>query len=150
MKKNLQSIPVPLQHQLLIQMSLAVLCAVLAVVVWIIFSGITAVPFFCGTLLLAISVFRLYHIASTETYLALKGTVLKVERTPFRQKARALMLEVEGKALRVMLRNRHLTIQSGDRILLYISDTAPLYEWRGVHQLHSYLTLTREKQGSSG
>lgn len=149
MKKDLQSIPVPLQHQLLIQTALAAFCIVVAVVTWIFFAITAAIPFFCGLVLLAMNVIRLYYIAVTGAYLELSSTVLKVERTPIRQRARAMLLEIDGKALRVTLRNRHISIQAGDSVVLYIRDTTPLYEWRGIHQLHSYLALTKEKQGTA-
>ena len=149
MKRQLRSIPVPLQHQLLAQAALSGFCIIAAVVVWVFFSVTTAIPFLCGSLLLAVSATRLFSIAAAETYLALKGTVLRVERTPFRQRARALILEVDGKALRVVLRNRHFTVQPGDLVMLYISDTTPLYEWREIHQLHSYLALAREKSAAT-
>lgn len=58
--------------------------------------------------------------------------MLKLERTPLRLRPKAMLMEVEGKALLVVLRNRHISVREGDALTLYIADTAPLYEWRGI------------------
>ena len=97
--------------------------------------------------LLAFSAFRLYNIGRRGQYLVLEGTVLKLERTPLRLRPKAMWMEVEGKALLVVLRNRHISVREGDALTLYIADTAPLYEWRGIHRLHSYLAVVPAIRG---
>lgn len=96
---------------------------------------------------LAFSAFRLYNIGRRGQYLVLEGTVLKLERTPLRLRPKAMLMEVEGKALLVVLRNRHISVREGDALTLYIADTAPLYEWRGIHRLHSYLAVVPAIRG---
>ena len=46
-----------------------------------------------------------------------------------------------------MLRNRHAAVREGDTVTLYIADTAPLYEWQGIHRLHAYLAMVPGKRG---
>ena len=46
----------------------------------------------------------------------------------------------------VMLRNRHAAVREGDTVTLYIADTAPLYEWQGIHRLHAYLAMVPGKR----
>ena len=75
---------------------------------------------------------------------------MKVERTSVRQQMKSLLLEVDGKALQVVLRNRHVTVQEGETVKLYISDTTPLYEWQGIHRLYAYLAIAPERQDSDG
>lgn len=147
MKNKLAMFPTALQHQMLIQTVLALLSLVLALVVFIIFSAAASIPFLIVSLLLAFSILRLYYITTQGRYLELRGVILKVERTPIRQRPKSLLLEVDRKALRLMLRNRHLSLKEGHTIILYLADTTPLYEWHGVHQLHSYLALVPEQQG---
>ena len=83
-------------------------------------------------------------------YLILKGVILKVERTSLRQRPKSILLETNGKALLVMLRNRHTSVREGDVVTLYIADTAPLYEWQGVHRLHAYLAMVPGGQDIGG
>ena len=135
MKQDACNIPLALQHQMLIQAALSVLTLVLAALAMLFFSITVSVPFLLCAVLLAFSAFRLYNIGRRGQYLVLEGTVLKLERTPLRLRPKAMLMEVEGKALLVVLRNRH------------ISDTAPLYEWRGIHRLHSYLAVVPAIRG---
>ena len=148
MKQNLRMLPPVLQRQMLIQAGLALLALVLAVVALIFFSFTISVPFLLGAALLAFNAFRLYRIGTRGQYLILRGTVMKVERTPVRQQTKSLLLEVDGKALQVVLRNRHVAVQEGETVTLYISDTTPLYEWQGIHRLYAYLAMTPGKQSA--
>lgn len=147
MKQNVCTFPPALQRQLLIQAALSVLSLVLAAAAVFFFSVTISVPFLLCAGLLAFSTFRLYGIGVRGQYLALKGAVLKVERTPLRLRPKAMLLEVEGKALLVVLRNRHIPVREGDAVTIYIADSTPLYEWRGIHRLHSYLAVVPETQG---
>ena len=38
-------------------------------------------------------------------------------------------------------------VREGDTVTLYIADTAPLYEWQGIHRLHAYLAMVPGKRG---
>ena len=142
MKQDACNIPLALQHQMLIQAALSVLTLVLAAL-----AMLFSVPFLLCAVLLAFSAFRLYNIGRRGQYLVLEGTVLKLERTPLRLRPKAMLMEVEGKALLVVLRNRHISVREGDALTLYIADTAPLYEWRGIHRLHSYLAVVPAIRG---
>ena len=106
-----------------------------------------SVPFLLGAALLTICAARLYHTGMRGQYLILRGVILKVERTALRQRPKSILLEANGKALLVMLRNRHAAVREGDTVTLYIADTAPLYEWQGIHRLHAYLAMVPGKRG---
>ena len=147
MKQDACNIPLALQHQMLIQAALSVLTLVLAALAMLFFSITVSVPFLLCAVLLAFSAFRLYNIGRRGQYLVLEGTVLKLERTPLRLRPKAMLMEVEGKALLVVLRNRHISVREGDALTLYIADPAPLYEWRGIHRLHSYLAVVPAIRG---
>ena len=138
-KQDACNIPLALQHQML-----SVLTLVLAALAMLFFSITVSVPFLLCAVLLAFSAFRLYNIGRRGQYLVLEGTVLKLERTPLRLRPKAMLMEVEGKALLVVLRNRHISVREGDALTLYIADTAPLYEWRGIH---SYLAVVPAIRG---
>ena len=146
MRQNLRLLPPALQRQLLIRVGFILLSLVLAVVSLVLFSTTIALPFLLCAALLAFSAFRLYRIGARGQCLILRGTVVKVEYTPLRRQPKSVLLEADGKALQVVLRNRHVAVQEGDPVTLYISDTTPLYEWQGIHRLYAYLAMTPGKQ----
>lgn len=150
MNQDWKSLPPALQQQLIIQMGLALFCLVLAIGAFVFVSFTVSIPFLLGAAVLTISAARLYRTGMRGQYLILRGVILKVERTTLRQRPKSILLEANGKALLVMLRNRHATVREGDTATLYIADTTPLYEWRGVHRLHAYLAMVPGAQDTAG
>ncbi len=141
-------IPMPLQTQILIRLALAV-CSLIAGNVCLVFFTVTiAVPFFLLALLTAVSGCHLYRVVVRGRYLVLTGTVLNVERTTVLRRPKAILMEVEGKALRVVLRSRHKAPSEGSQISFYVQDSTPIYEWRGIHLLGSYLAAAAGTSGT--
>ena len=118
MKQDWKSLPPALQHQLIIQMGLAVCCLVLAIGALAFISFSVSVPFLLGAALLTICAARLYRTGMRGQYLILRGVILKVERTVLRQRPKSILLEANGKALLVMLRNRHAAVREGDTVIV--------------------------------
>ena len=118
MKQDWKSLPPALQHQLIIQMGLAVCCLVLAIGALAFISFLVSVPFLSGAALLTICAARLYRTGMRGQYLILRGVILKVERTVLRQRPKSILLEANGKALLVMLRNRHAAVREGDTVIV--------------------------------
>ena len=102
---------------------------------------LVTIPFLFLSLLLALDGCRICCAAVQGRCLALSGTVLKVQRTAILHRPKALLTEIDGKALRVVLRSRWKIPTEGSRIMCYVLDTTPIYEWRGIHLLSSYLVL---------
>ena len=132
-------IPLPLQTQILMRLALAVCLLIAGNVLLIIFTVTIAIPFFLLALLTAVSGGRLYWLAVRGRYLILTGTVLNVERTAVLRRPKAILMEVEGTALRVILRNRYKVPNEGSQLSFYVQDSTPIYEWRGMHLLGTYL-----------
>lgn len=132
-------IPLPLQTQILMRLALAVCLLIAGNVLLIIFTVTIAIPFFLLALLTAVSGGRLYWLAVRDRYLILTGTVLNVERTAVLRRPKAILMEVEGTALRVILRNRYKVPNEGSQLSFYVQDSTPIYEWRGMHLLGTYL-----------
>ena len=93
MKQDWKSLPPALQHQLIIQMGLAVCCLVLAIGALAFISFSVSVPFLLGAALLTICAARLYRTGMRGQYLILRGVILKVERTVLRQRPKSILLE---------------------------------------------------------
>ena len=135
-------IPVPLQQQILLQSGLALLSLIAGLgISWACKDLGSGVPLIIAAVLLGCTAVRLYWIALNGRYIVLRGTILYVERTFLRRRPKALLLEVEGSALRIVLRNRLRRLSEGSVVDLYISDTTPLYVWGGVRQISSYLAI---------
>lgn len=143
MKNKLRLLPVPLQNLLIYRVALAILAlgASLALAVFL-HDVHFALPglILCVTMLVSASL--LYQLLIHGRYLALRGTVLNAEQTMIRKHTKVIILEAEGKALRIQLRNRHMKVAQGDIVALYLADTTKLYPWRGMYQLSSYLAIS--------
>lgn len=143
MKNKLRLLPVPLQNLLIYRVALAILAlgASLALAVFL-HDVHFALPdlILCVTMLVSASL--LYRLLIQGRYLALRGTVLNAEQTMIRKHTKVIILEAEGKALRIQLRNQHMKVAQGDIVALYLADTTKLYPWRGMYQLSSYLAIS--------
>ncbi len=140
-------IPVPLQVQVLLRLALAVCSLVVGSLLLALFSLPIAAPFFLLAPLTAISGGHLYWVAVCGRYLVLTGTVLNVERTVVLRRPKAILMEVEGTALRVILRNRHKAPGEGSMLSFYVQDSTPIYEWRGMRLLGTYLAVSAGTAG---
>jgi len=123
MKHSKSNIPTPLQTRILLLTGISILSLVLGIALLLILSSTLALPFLLFTILAALGGRRLYRIAVLGQYLMLTGTILKVERTIILHRPKALLLEAEGKALRVVLRGRHWAPAEGEHITLYVGST---------------------------
>lgn len=143
MKNKLRLLPVPLQNLLIYRVALAILAlgASLALAVFLHDVHFALLGLIlCVTMLVSASL--LYQLLIQGRYLALRGTVLNAEQTMIRKHTKVIILEAEGKALRIQLRNRHMKVAQGDIVALYLADTTKLYPWRGMYQLSSYLAIS--------
>lgn len=146
MKATFQKFPAPIQNQIIVRGGLCALSLAAGIGLLVLLGDPTLLlPFVLAAGLMAVSAGHIYHIAAEQRYLVLVGTVLKVERTEFWHRPKALLLEVEGKALRLVLHSRHRAPAAGASVSIYAPDAATLYEWRGMRQLFSYLALVVEK-----
>lgn len=142
MSNNIAMIPTALQRTILKQLAQALFVLAAGVCLFLQSGrGMVAVPFLLAALLLAVPAIYTGWLAIRGHCLELKCVVLGVERSALRGRSKALLLETQGMALRLFLRDRRRPPQVGTSILIYISDTAQLYEWRGMHQLDSYLAV---------
>ena len=146
MKNVIQGIPTVLQHAILIRAGLSLVNLLAAACLFLCFNQLLVVaPFLLLAPVLAGHAAYIYWLFIKGHCLELRGTVLGVERSFLRSKPKALLLEIQGVALRVILFNRLKVPKAGGTVLIYISDTTPLFEWRGMHQLDSYLAIAMDE-----
>ena len=143
MKNKIRTLPITLQNLLLYRFSLSILALGASLALAFFLRDFRfALPGIALSAAMMASAILLYRLLMQGRYLALRGTVLNVEQTIVRKQAKFIVLEAEGKALRIQLRNRHMKVSQGDTVALYLSDTAKLYPWRGIYQLSGYLALS--------
>ena len=132
------------QHQILLRLLLALASLTGGIVLWCMEGIAAAAPFILLALLLAAAALRIRRCAEAGRYLALHGTILSVETTALLHRPKAVLIAVDGKAIRLELHSRRKAVQAGQHITLYVLDDTPLYEWRELHMLANYLALTLE------
>lgn len=111
MKNKLRTLPVTLQNLLIYRVALAILALGASLALAIFLHDVHfALPglILCVTML--VSATLLYRLLMQGRYLALRGTVLHVEQTIMRRHTKVIILEAEGKALRIQLRSRHIKV----------------------------------------
>lgn len=142
MKNCISMIPTALQRTILKQLGVVLLVLAVAACLFL-QSGqaIACVPFLLASLLLAVPAVYTGWLAVVGRCLELKCVVLCVEQSALRGRTKALLLEIQGMAVRLPVVGRFRPPEVGATILVYISDTAMLYEWKGIHQLDSYLAV---------
>ena len=143
MRNKLNSIPTPLQAQILLQSALAALSLAAGITLLAIFRPVVALPFFFLAVLAAVNAIRVYRAAVSGQYVTVTGTILKVERTAFLRRAKAFVMEADGKAVRVMLRSRRNQLKEAEAVTVYIHDSTPIHEWKGLHLLGAYIALEK-------
>lgn len=143
MRNKIRTLPITLQNLLIYRFALSILALGASLALTIFLRDLRfALPGAALSAAMLVSAILLYRLLMQGRYLALRGTVLNVEQTIVRKHAKVIVLEAEGKALRIQLRNRHLKVNQGDTVALYLADTAKLYPWRGMYQLSGYLALS--------
>lgn len=141
MKQFLKPIPIPLQHQVLKRALMSVSALAAGIAFFALASWAMAAPFLLASAMLAISAVHIYYAAVEGHCLELKGVVLRVEQTALRRRPKALLLEIDGKAIRLVLHDRCYAPKEGSLVSVFVLDTTPLYPWKELHQLASYLAL---------
>lgn len=135
-------IPIPLQRQILLQSGLSLLSTITGCGLQAYLRDAALIaPFGLASLLLACGAIRLYYLSVNNRFIILRGTILHIEKAFWSRRPKSLLLEVDGTALRIRLRSPLSGLSAGGAVLVYVSDTAPVYPWGKLRQLSSYLAL---------
>ena len=142
MKNRIAAIPAALQHIIFKRMCETLLAIAAAGCLFIQSGSIfAAAPFLLVAITLAATAIYTGWLATNGHYLALDCVVLQNERTVLRGRPKALLIVTQGVVLRLSLRGNMKMLETGVSITVYVSDATPLFDWRGIHQLSSYLTV---------
>ena len=75
--------------------------------------------------------------------LVLEGICMEVESTLFRRRPKAVVMECGDRQVKVYLHARVRNLAVGERLRLYVAESAPVYEEAGILVLSGYLALER-------
>ena len=144
MKEKLKKLPPPLRKQALLRFAGvgACFCLLLLVAVgyrqlmlWFPFLVMGAFSAWSGALLV-------WRVAQGKV-LILEGVCREVESTLFRRRPKAVVMECGDRQVKVYLHARVRNLDVGERLRLYVAESAPVYEEAGILVLSGYLALER-------
>ena len=144
MKEKLKKLPPPLRKQALLRFAGAGACFCLLLVVavgycqpmlWFPFLVVGAFSAGSGVLLM-------WRVDQGKV-LVVEGVCTEVESTLFRHRPKAVMMECGDRQVKVFLHARVRNLVVGERLRLYVAESAPVYEEAGILVLSGYLALER-------
>ena len=128
MKEKLKKLPPPLRKQALLRFAGAGAC-------------------FCLLLLVAVGVFSagsgalLVWRADQGKVLVVEGVCWEVELTLFRRRPKAVVMECGDRQVKVYLHARVRNLAVGERLRIYVAESAPVYEEDDILVLSGYLVV---------
>ncbi len=144
MKEKLKKLPPPLRKQALLRFAGAGACFCLLLVVavgycqpmlWFPFLVVGAFSAGSGVLLM-------WRVDQGKV-LVVEGVCTEVESTLFRHRPKAVMMECGDRQVKVFLHARVRNLVVGERLRLYVAESAPVYEEAGILVLSGYFALER-------
>ena len=142
--KKLKKLPPPLRKQALLRFAGAGACFCLMLLVavgycqpmlW--FPFLVMGAFYAGSGALLV-----WRVAQGKVLL-LEGVCREVELTLFRRRPKAVVMECGSRQVKVYLHARVRNLVVGERLRLYVAESAPVYEEAGILVLSGYLALER-------
>jgi len=143
--KKLQSLPVPLQRQILLRLGLAAALFV--------FGPASAILWRDRSMLVILAVAAFFAVLGLRIawrdYIVIHGVCAEVDSTVIRKRSKAIVLltEIEGREakLRVPLRQQFRKYAAGDVLDVYVDAAAQIYGWDGEFRLQSYIAIDKTK-----
>ena len=143
MFKTFTQIPEPLQKQILYRIGYGIVFLLITIAsifykmeLFSILSCIIII-FFCF-----VSSISLLRKAIIGNYVVICGDCISVNLTTLKRHTKTIILRMEdNRTLKVMIKHRLKKINTGSKIMLYISSDMPIYEDSGGYLLQSYLAI---------
>lgn len=83
----------------------------------------------------------LFHIADRKRYVIVEGICTEVTKSMLFKRIRSLTLEVDGKLLRIQLKQHRRGYRAGAKLRLYIQESAKVYERDGALLIYDYILI---------
>jgi len=141
--KKLQSLPVPLQKQILLRWGLAGVLFIFGLISAIIWRDASMLVIIAATVFFAVLGVRILW----REYIVVTGICVETDVTIIRKRTKAIVLvtEIEGKEarLRIPLRQQFRKYAAGDILDVYVDTAAQIHEWNGEFRLQSYISVDK-------
>ena len=142
MKEKLKKLPPPLRKQALLRFAGAVACFCLLLLVAVGYcQPMLWFPFTVERCVSAASGALLVWRVDQGKVLVLEGVCREVEPTLFRRRPKAVVMECGDRQVKVYLHARVRNLAVGERLRLYVAESAPVYEEDDVLVLSGYLAI---------
>ena len=78
-------------------------------------------------------------------YISVEGTCLRLDTTEIRKRAKALYIAVDEGVVKIQLKQKIPKTEIGNRIIVYLSEKAPVYEKDDMLILNNYYAIEIRK-----
>ena len=149
MKEKFQQLPSVLQKQLITRMTFGTIILILTMVIlfftWDLF-------LFLPSMLLSVYIITnsciLLFRYIKENYITVQGVCFEIETKGIRKRIKSFYMTSEKKTLRIPIWQRIRHLRTGDTVIIYLSEKAPIYECDSIFTICSYYAL--HIQGKEG
>ncbi len=139
---NFKNVPKVLRKQVYLRSVLAAIFLVASVLILIFVRDFMfALPGVAVFVFLAINVGLLLYDCLTEQYIAIEGICIDAEFSPVRKHLKAIYLETDNGNYKILIRHKLGAVGATDRIIVYVSSRAKLYDFDGRHIVNSYYAM---------
>ncbi len=146
MKEKFSNIPKSLQKQILVRLIAGMVFLLLLIVILVCFRDLYfALPCLLLSGFLFINGIHLFYNGSKGKYICIYGICEHIETFGIRKRIKAIGIAFDGYSLRIPVRERMKRLSIGDTVIVYLSETTPVYEQDGEYMVCSYYALEAEK-----
>lgn len=83
----------------------------------------------------------LFHIADRNQYVVVEGVCTEVTKSLLFKRVKSVLVEAEGRTLRVQLKQYGRSFKAGARLRLYMQESVKVYERDGVLFIYDYILI---------
>ena len=142
MRDIFSKMPTTMTRQILLRSGITLLTFILFVTVTAIFNNIYLyMPCLILFAVMIVNTFSLVYNCVKGNYVILEGLCSDVEITKIKRKIKAIELKAQDRVFRFPINKRIGKINSGDTIIVYLSDKTLLYEKDGIFIVYEYYAL---------
>lgn len=146
MKKIFQSLPSPIQKQVILRLGGGLLFMILFIIMLIMSRDFTmSLPALVVAVFLFINVGVILYTFLKGKYISVEGTCLRLDTTEIRKRAKALYIAVDEGVVKIQLKHKIPKAEIGNRIIVYLSEKAPVYEKDDILILNNYYSIEIRK-----
>lgn len=146
MKETFRKFPQILQKQILIRLTAGIVTLLMLVLILLYNGGLELLfPCIAFAAIFFLSALQLYVRCDEKRFVVIRGTCTEIERTGLRRRVKDIYVKEEQFTVRIVrptIKLRSLNV--GDRITIYLSDNAPVYEMDGCKVICNTLAVEKE------